>query len=337
MEVKGKPIPQTIFCFWIPPSKGVPCGGKGETDSPNNTLVLVSSKGVPSGGTGEVESLLPKNSGEPGVSALAKGLQSPQAGLSNEESSVKTFSGIPVYQGAKSPDTTGLPYNPVRGSKEESGFRTSSGVSGVVEESGFRTSSGVLESSEEPGVRTSSRVTLDPSVLCKEEKEDATEQWHVSPVEPVDKESSVRTLQKDIQGPVSGTCFWVQTPQTQALGPVYSVGLLPWRFGLGHPQDILQPAVCQWRELSRVRAFSQALRDLDGQGITANLAQPAAAATGEVFNPPPGMTPSQRLATGVDVEVWLLPWSTGDTASAADTQARCKMVRLPLGCRDPSL
>ena len=131
---------------------------------------------VPDGGTGEFESLLSNSFGEPGVSAHAKGLPSPQAVFSMEESRVKTFSGVPVYQGEKPldiPELPGLPYNPVRGSKEESGVRTSSNASGFKEESGvrtssnasgfdeksgFRTSSGVLESNEEPSVGTSSKI-----------------------------------------------------------------------------------------------------------------------------------------------------------------------------------
>ena len=104
------------------------------------------------------ESILRKISGEPGVSALAKGLQSPQAVLSNEESSVKTSSRIPVYQGAQSPGATGKLYNPVMGSKEESGCRISSSASGFEKESRFKTSSSVSESGEEPSVRTSSRI-----------------------------------------------------------------------------------------------------------------------------------------------------------------------------------
>ena len=117
---------------------------------------------VPDGGTGEFESLLSNSFGEPGVSAQAEGLPSPQAVFSMEESRVKTSSGVPVYQGEKPldiPELPGLSYNPVRGVKEESGIRTSSNASGFNEESGFRTSSGILESNEEPSVGTSSKST----------------------------------------------------------------------------------------------------------------------------------------------------------------------------------
>ena len=121
-------------------SSSIKVGGSGCKDSQSNdgwikaaeALDQITSMGVPDGGTGEVESLLTNSSGEPGVSALAKGLQSPQTVLSTEESGVQTSSGVPMYQGAKSPDTTGLPYHPAVGLKEESGFRAS--LSGLSKE-----------------------------------------------------------------------------------------------------------------------------------------------------------------------------------------------------------